>query len=95
MVSYDESEQAPEHVEKALEEILERYVRANPSEFLGHLSSCPDLQVKRTVAYDSMYGCETGCDYLKVEGVAWCPHKPQQVEFEVGDLGNSFDILTL
>lgn len=53
-----------------------------------HLKSCPE--VTATVSGgDGYYGCETGCEYVRLEAEITCPHIGESVEHEYG----SFDYM--
>lgn len=52
----------------------------------SHLARCPDLIVAEVDAYNSTYGCDTGCEYVRMEAVLTCPHG-ERVEYEWGDFG--------
>jgi hypothetical protein len=50
-----------------------------------HFLECPDLVVTPTEAYDGMYGCETGCEALRVTADVSCPHEPEVYEWTYND----------
>lgn len=50
-----------------------------------HLRNCPDLTLSYE-GYDGTYGCDTGCEYLRLECEASCPHGERE-EYEYGDFG--------
>ena len=52
-----------------------------------HLRQCGSLRVTSFEGSDGVYGCETGCDYWRVEGRVVCDHYPDGAEFSVGDFG--------
>ncbi|MER7361903.1 hypothetical protein [Nonomuraea wenchangensis] len=58
----------------------------------AHLRDCPDATVQDPDAYDGTYGCDTGCDYARFEGVITCPHGERE-QFEWGDFGEIGGIL--
>lgn len=39
-----------------------------------HLASCPDLAAGDVTGEDSSYGCDTGCEYVRLEADMSCPH---------------------
>ena len=39
-----------------------------------HLRSCPGLTVAYASAEDGEYGCDTGCEYARLEADLSCPH---------------------
>lgn len=48
-----------------------------------HLRGC-DQAVVEVAGGDSTYGCDTGCDYLRLDAVLTCPHGERD-EYEYGD----------
>lgn len=71
--------------------LLERFViREFRSENAGtHLGECPDLAVADLDARDGSYGCDTGCEYLRLEASLTCPHEPHPtVVFTYGEFGD-------
>lgn len=59
---------------------------------VGHLAECPDTIVGNCEVYDSTYGCDTGCDYLRVEATLTCPHG-HSVHWEDGDFVELADVI--
>lgn len=57
-----------------------------------HLRSCPDLALGGVEGYDSGYGCDTGCDYVRFEATASCSHGMTD-DFEWGTFGELSYIL--
>ena len=51
-----------------------------------HLRGCATLRVVSFEGSDGTYGCDTGCEYLRIEGRAACDHF-EGVEFTVGEFG--------
>jgi hypothetical protein len=68
--------------------VLDRYRDAET----GHLAECPDATVVERDVYDSIYGCDTGCEYLRVEARITCPHH-QAVDWEDGDFAELADVI--
>lgn len=52
----------------------------------AHLRACPEAAVAEGEAFDSQYGCDTGCEYARWEAVITCPHGVR-AEFEYGEFG--------
>jgi hypothetical protein len=50
-----------------------------------HLVECPDVTVGYS-GYGGGYGCDTGCEYIRLEARISCPHGHSD-EFEYGDFG--------
>lgn len=56
-----------------------------------HLRACNPL----TVSYkgmDSVYGCDTGCEYARLEATITCPHGESE-DYEYGQFGELADLL--
>ncbi|MEU0624942.1 hypothetical protein ABZ329_29295 [Streptomyces rubiginosohelvolus] len=66
--------------------------RARVSESAAHLVSCPDLRVVDQEATNGSYGCDTGCDYARLEADLICSHGMRE-EYEYGDFGELADML--
>lgn len=64
--------------------VLERFRR----EHTGHLAECPDITVAEYEAYDGAYGCDTRCEYLRLEATVTCPHTETPTEFTYGEFGD-------
>ena len=52
-----------------------------------HLRICAEIVVTHPEAYDSSYGCDTGCEYVRLEADLSCPHGHAQ-RFEYGEFGD-------
>lgn len=52
----------------------------------AHLATCPETQVLDCDARDGSYGCDTGCDYYRLEAQIGCPHG-ESVEYDYGSFG--------
>lgn len=52
-----------------------------------HLRECDSLRVVSFEGSDGSYGCDTGCEYLRIEGRVACDHVPDGAEFTVGEFG--------
>lgn len=55
-----------------------------------HLRQCPELMVTQADGSDGSYGCDTGCDYARLEARLSCPHGETEWYFygEFGDLAS-------
>lgn len=81
--------------EKVAAWILRKYRddgSANPKAW-QHLKACPEATVSHTEGNDGMYGCDTGCEYARLEATISCPHGFVDEEFEYGEFGELADIL--
>lgn len=82
------------------DELLARYVlrgyREKNTPAFGapppHLVSCEEATAKHVEAEDGTYGCETGCEYVRLTAMVECPHG-ESVEFEYGDFGDIAGII--
>jgi hypothetical protein len=52
-----------------------------------HMRQCATLRVTGFEGYDGLYGCDTGCEYIRLDGRVACDHYPAGAEFEVGEFG--------
>ena len=66
--------------------------RAHVSESAAHLASCPDVHVVDQEATDGSYGCDTGCEYARLEADLVCSHGMRE-EYEYGAFGELADML--
>ncbi|GAA0853385.1 hypothetical protein ACFQVD_26625 [Streptosporangium amethystogenes subsp. fukuiense] len=57
-----------------------------------HLTTCPDLTAQNPEGYNSQYGCDTGCEYVRFEATMTCPHGESD-DFEWGDFDDLASIL--
>lgn len=57
-----------------------------------HLKACPALTATQAEGYDSTYGCDTGCEYVRFEAAMTCEHGERD-DFEWGDFDRLADIL--
>lgn len=57
-----------------------------------HLEGCQDLEVVEADGSNGSYGCDTGCEYARLEASVRCPHRPEPVEVEYGWFGEMADI---
>jgi len=56
-----------------------------------HLGECPNVTV-RYDGYTGSYGCDTGCEYIRLEAEISCLHG-HSVEFEYGEFGEISDLI--
>jgi len=68
------------------------FSRDRVSEAAKHLVDCPGLRVLEQEAMDSMYGCDTGCDYARLEATVGCSHGFSE-DYEYGEFGDMADML--
>jgi hypothetical protein len=68
----------------------ERAIRTHSGR--AHLLACPEVEVADPEAYDSTYGCDTGCEYVRFEATIRCPHGYSE-EYEWGDFDDIASIL--
>jgi hypothetical protein len=61
-----------------------RFLEMDPVK--AHLRECSEASATNSEAYDSTYGCDTGCDYMRFEATIACPHG-QRYDYEWGDFG--------
>jgi len=73
---------------KVADWLLGKYRAEYPQD---HLGTCPEATTKNAEGWDGQYGCETGCEYLRLECTVTCPHG-QSAEYDYGDFG-SLDLL--
>lgn len=52
-----------------------------------HLATCPDVKVEHPEMNNGMYGCDTGCDYARLEADLSCPHGERYYDYEYGTFG--------
>jgi len=73
-----------------LREYRKRYVPVHhpPGDAMRHLVACPDLTVTEQEASNGLYGCDTGCEYARLEATMRCLHgfSDDYVYGEFGDL---------
>jgi hypothetical protein len=69
------------------DDLLRNHVIAKYREsYNNHLAQCIGLTVAELDANDSTYGCDTGCEYVRLESVLTCPHG-ERVDYDWGDFG--------
>jgi hypothetical protein len=67
--------------------LLRSYVlRRYREERSTHLASCPSTRVTEFDASDGSYGCDTGCEYVRLEATIACVHGAAE-EFTWGTFG--------
>jgi hypothetical protein len=53
-----------------------------------HLRTCSEATVAPDPDYmDSTYGCDTGCEYVRLEATIVCPHGESE-DYEYGEFGD-------
>jgi hypothetical protein len=57
-----------------------------------HLRTCTEIVVTDTSAFDSEYGCDTGCAYARLTATLSCAHGFKD-EFEYGNWGELPELL--
>ena len=57
-----------------------------------HLRKCKTVSAIPKEAYDSTYGCDTGCEYVRLAAVIYC-QDGMSIDYEYGDFGDLADIL--
>ena len=57
-----------------------------------HLRTCGDVSVEHAEAWDGLYGCDTGCEYARLEAHISCPHG-HAVDYEYGTFGEVADLV--
>lgn len=80
-----------EGIHSNLESLVPSF-RARVSEASEHLVDCPDLHVEEQDATDGVYGCDTGCEYARLEATLGCSHGMTE-DYEYGDFGELADML--
>lgn len=83
----------------AADELVGRYIlylfrldTGWPDQRNKHLVTCSDAVAVDVEAYNSVYGCTTGCEYARLEAVISCPHGESD-EFDYGEFGDIANIL--
>lgn len=56
-----------------------------------HLAACPDTTVTHIQGEDGYYGCETGCEYARLEARISCPHHSE--DYTYGEFGDLADLI--
>lgn len=64
--------------------VLKRYREAHGRN--GHLRDCSDAVATDVEGGDGTYGCDTGCEYVRLEATISCPHGERD-EYDYGDFG--------
>jgi hypothetical protein len=70
--------------------IVKQYRDDGPN---GHLRTCPDATTAELEGYDGQYGCETGCEYARLETAIVCPHGERDENYTYGEFGELADII--
>lgn len=69
--------------------IIGRFRRGGENE---HLRACESLVTESINGYDGSYGCDTGCEYARIEITVSCTHG-QREDFSVGEFGELADMI--
>lgn len=51
-----------------------------------HKGACPEATAQDVQGSDGTYGCDTGCDYARLEADITCPHEPPE-SYKYGTFG--------
>lgn len=62
------------------------------TEAASHLARCDSAQVAEEERSNGVYGCDTGCEYARLEAVIACDHGFRD-DFEYGEFGDLGDLL--
>lgn len=54
--------------------------------------TCIDTKVSFLEGDDGTYGCDTGCEYLRLTAKLTCKHFPEGIEYEYGDFGMLYNL---
>lgn len=57
-----------------------------------HLRDCPDLRAGQADGGDGDYGCDTGCEYVRLTATLTCPHG-RTGDYEYGSFGELADLI--
>lgn len=76
--------------EKVAEFVKQRFREARYG--AGHLATCESLTVNHAVGDDGTFGCETGCEYVRLTATLSCDHG-ESTEYEYGTWGTLADLL--
>jgi hypothetical protein len=66
--------------------------RWKPRPERAHLMACDEVEVADASAFDSVYGCDTGCEYARLEADVRCAHGFAD-SFEYGTWGELPELL--
>jgi hypothetical protein len=56
-----------------------------------HLAACPGTTVTHVQGGEGSYGCDTGCEYVRLEARVSCPHHRE--DYKYGEFGDLADLL--
>lgn len=59
---------------------------------ISHLAHCDSVRVVEEERFNGVYGCDTGCDYARLEAVITCDHGERD-DFEYGQFGELDELL--
>jgi hypothetical protein len=57
-----------------------------------HLRKCSTVYASPKEGYDGAYGCETGCEYARLEAIIYC-QDGVSIDYKYGEFGELADIL--
>lgn len=66
--------------------LVERFILDQWREDHGGHAHCESLRVVKAEAEDSVYGCDTGCEYMCFTALLACEHKGE-FKYDFGDFG--------
>lgn len=66
--------------------------RAQVTDAARHLAHCDDARVEDEERTNGAYGCDTGCEYARLEATITCSHGCSE-DFEYGEFGDLADLL--
>lgn len=78
--------------EKTAAMILRKFQAEFHGERHRHLKECADVSVTHSDMYNGTYGCETGCEYARLEATVACPHG-HSYDYEYGTFGDLSDLI--
>jgi hypothetical protein len=70
--------------------ILKQFKRDFPTD---HITDCADISVINVDSEDGSYGCDTGCEYVRLTADITCPHIETPHHYEYGEFGELADII--
>lgn len=59
----------------------------------AHLRECPDAKVSSAEGGDGVYGCTTGCEFVRLEATVSCSHGHEDPSWSYGAFGDLPDII--
>jgi hypothetical protein len=74
-----------------LKQFREEY-RPFPEDPRYHRATCDEVRVLEFDSRNGSYGCDTGCEYLRLEATIGCPHG-DPVDYEYGEFGDTWMLI--